>query len=670
MKLKYIFAALTAALTLAVGCQESIEPHLDEVKVSSSYVAIPACGGSDTITVNAAFDWTLSDIPEWLTVTPASGVAGEIEVVFSAEATTSTNTALLYLNCNGAEQLINVIQMTEKVELPITPCGDVNNKGEDGVTYRVKGTVTSIVSDYYGNMYVTDETGSAYIYGTLDANGGEKNFSSLGIEVGDIVTVEGPRKTYNGTIELVNVTVINIEKSLIKVDSLSVKEALPLEGGVIMAYLTCNGEAVSVSVPEDAKSWLTLSSIAVEGNKATVSFVASRNDLGDRKTTLVFNTSKEGKEYSAQVDIEQKGAIIDATVATLLAAEDGLTQYRTTGYISKDKGSEYGNIYIKDATGEIYVFGVLDDKGQTKQWLNMGIKEGDIVTVVGPKTSYNGEAQLKNVTIEKHIAVSDIAIADFRALEDNKEAYYRLTGKVAKSTEENTKFDLTTYGNFALTDGTAEIYVYGVVSGWGGEKAKFAELGINEGDELTIVCYKSSYNGLNQAGGAFYVSHVAAGEGGDEGEGGGDEGDGDDTPAEPVVKEVVIGNLGWENETQYLSLAIDDNVTVSLAGTPVGTYGLNTGKYYTTGLNWRVYQNESPSITFTAASGFVLKSVVIEYVSNKTGVLVFGGNNVESGQEVSLSGSTAVFTVGNTGSATNGQVRITKIKVTYEPAAK
>lgn len=177
MKLRYIFTALAAALTLAVGCQESIEPHLDEVKVSSSYVAIPAQGGTDTITVNAVFDWTLSDVPEWLKVTPASGTAGETEVVFSAEAATSTNTAVLYLNCNGAQQLINVIQMTEKVELPITPCGDVNSKGEDGVTYRVKGTVTSIVSDYYGNMYVTDETGSAYVYGTLDANGGEKNFT-------------------------------------------------------------------------------------------------------------------------------------------------------------------------------------------------------------------------------------------------------------------------------------------------------------------------------------------------------------------------------------------------------------------------------------------------------------------------------------------------------------
>lgn len=142
-----------------------------------------------------------------------------------------------------------------------------------------------------------------------------------------------------------------------------------------------------------------------------------------------------------------------------------------------------------------------------------------------------------------------------------------------------------------------------------------------------------------------------------------------DTPGS-VVKEVVIGDLGWSNGTQYLSLAIDENVTVSLAGTPVGPYSLNTGKYYDNGLNWRVYQNESPSITFTAASGFVLKSVVVTYDVDKGGVLRFGSNNVTSGQEVSLSGSSAVFGVGNTGLATNGQVRITSIKVTYEPAAK
>lgn len=511
MKLKYIFTALAAALTLAVGCEDNIETYLDEVKVSSSYVAIPAEGGSQTITVNAKDEWAFGDIPEWLTITPTSGVAGETEVTFKADAATSTNEAMLYLNCDGKSQIINVLQMTDKVELPITSCAEFNNNGVDGKTYRVKGTVTSITSTTYGNMYLNDGTGEAYVYGTLDATGKEKNFSSLKIEVGDIITVEGPRANYNGTIELVNVTVINIEKSLIKLDSVSVKDALPLEGGEFKAYLTCKGNGVSAVVPDDAKSWLSVTSIETSGNNATVVFNAAANELGDRSTTLVFNTVSGGKTYSAQAELKQKGAIIETTIDKLLAAEDGATQYRTTGYITQDKGSDYGNIYIKDATGEIYVYGVLDDKGQTKQWKNMGINAGDIVTVVGPKTSFNGTPQLKNVTIENHIAVKDITLADFRALKDDKATYYRISGKVAKSTEANTKFDLATYGNFALTDGTTEVYVYGVRTGWGGAKGQFGTLGIKEGDELTIVCYKTSYNGLIEADGCFYVSHKAGG---------------------------------------------------------------------------------------------------------------------------------------------------------------
>ena len=85
--------------------------------------------------------------------------------------------------------------------------------GEDGNTYKVRGIVTSITNTTYGNYYLKDETGELLIYGTLDANGQTTNFASLGIEVGDIVTVEGPKKTYNQTPELVNVTVLKIEKN-------------------------------------------------------------------------------------------------------------------------------------------------------------------------------------------------------------------------------------------------------------------------------------------------------------------------------------------------------------------------------------------------------------------------------------------------------------------------
>ena len=519
MKLKYIFTALVASLSLAVGCEEDIERHLDEVKVSSSYVTIPAEGGSQTITVNAEDAWSFGEIPDWLTVSPASGNAGETKVTFTAGAATSTNEVMLYLSCSGKSQIINVLQMTEKVELPISTCAEVNN-GQDGVTYRIKGTVTSITSTTYGNMYVDDGTDVVYVYGTLDASGAEKNFSSLEISVGDVVTVEGPRTTYSGTIELKNVSVINIEKSLIKVDSLTVKTAeseefelytenLPVAGAEVKAYLTVKGSGVSVVVPDAAKSWISVKSIETGDNAATVMFDIAANEGGDRSATLAFSTVSGGVTYSAQSELAQKGAIIETTIDKVLAAADGTTQYKVTGYIRQVTNDKYGNYYIKDATGEILVYGTLDASGASGKFSSLGISEGDIVTVVGPKASFNGAAQMKDVTVESHIKVTDISLADFRNLSDDKTKYYRISGKVAKSTEDKTQFDLEKYGNFALTDGTTEVYVYGVRTGWGGSKGKFGTLGVKEGDNLTIVCYKTSWGALVEADGCFYVSHVS-----------------------------------------------------------------------------------------------------------------------------------------------------------------
>lgn len=84
--------------------------------------------------------------------------------------------------------------------------------GTDGTVYRVTGKCVEIANTTYGNWYLEDATGKVYIYGTLDAEGNTKNFASLGIEVGDEITVEGPRKTYKETVELVDVKVIEIKK--------------------------------------------------------------------------------------------------------------------------------------------------------------------------------------------------------------------------------------------------------------------------------------------------------------------------------------------------------------------------------------------------------------------------------------------------------------------------
>ena len=502
MKLNRLFLTLAAIAATAVSCVKDELAQLDEVQVSQSYIALPTEGGSIDVTVTATDSWEITGIPEWLTVAPASGVAGKTVVTFSAEATSTTNESVLKLLCSGKTQLLTVLQMAEKIELPISTCAEVN-AAEDGPTFKIKGTITAIENTTYGNMYVTDETGSVYIYGTL-YEGAEKQFSKYGVEVGDIVVVEGPRGSYKGSPQLVNATILAIEKSLIKVESVDPETAeLPLEGGILTVTLTAKGDGVEVVIPEENKSWISVSGMNVSGTSAVVSFNIAENAGGDRSSELSFKTTKSGKEYTAVTSFSQKGAIIEATAAEINAAADGDTQYRITGYVSKVANTQYGNLHIRDHSGEVSVYG-------TNDFASTGIEEGDIITVVGPKTSHNGP-QMKNVTLENRIDVKDIDLASFKALADDSETWYRISGTVAESTEPNTKLDLETYGNLALTDGTNEVYVYGVVPGWGGASKLFGTLGVKLGDKLTIVCHKASFTKdeytLHQASKAFYVSH-------------------------------------------------------------------------------------------------------------------------------------------------------------------
>ncbi len=134
--------------------------------------------------------------------------------------------------------------------------------------------------------------------------------------------------------------------------------------------------------------------------------------------------------------------------------------------------------------------------------------------------------------------------------------------------------------------------------------------------------------------------------------------------ASTVIADYAAAN-SWSNGIRYESIAVDSNVTVSSTGTAVGDYGLNTGKYYTSGENWRIYQSESATITVTAAEGKTIVSVKISYASQNGGVLTLDGTAVESEQVVTVNAGSITFGVANSGEATNGQARITSIEVIY-----
>ena len=319
------------------------------------------------------------------------------------------------------------------------------------------------------------------------------------LEEGDEVTIQGPRTTYGGSPQLKNVTVLSYTKSLIKVEELD-KDTLDKAGEDFKVSLTVKGEGVTVDIPEADQSWLSVKGIVTSGTKAEITFHANANAGGARSSSIGFTSTKGKQSSTVTAKVYQLGSIIECPIAEFNKAEKGSTVYRLTGVITKVANSASGNCYIKDATGETYVYH-LGAKGDFEK---KGLKVGDVVTLTGVKDIYDGKGQMKNATLEAVKVVTQISVADFLTKKDDKNVYYMLEGTITEFAGQ--KNDLKTFGNFGLTDPTGSAYVFGLTAGWGGEGKKAGELGLNFGDKITIIGYHTSYKNAPQVGGAFLFS--------------------------------------------------------------------------------------------------------------------------------------------------------------------
>ncbi|MDD7028250.1 MAG: BACON domain-containing protein, partial [Prevotellaceae bacterium] len=482
MKLKYFVPMFIMALAMLTSCSDDdVVTYPGDIRVSSSYMALPVDGGSTSIDVYCNQKWevdTVGAFPKkepWFDYSVSSSDKGQVLTITADATLDGRSTTIKLVTEGGTTQYVNVMQGLSTVST--ATCAEVI-AGPDSKTYQVKGTCTAIANTTYGNWYLNDGTGEIYIYGTLDKDGKEKNFLSLGLEVGDEVVVQGPKTTYGTTVELVNVTVVAINKSLIKVDSTYVGEVasneLPLEGGELTAYVTCKGNGVSVDIPEDAKDWLSIAAIKNGGSE--VVFKAAPNTGGDRNTTVIFKTTDGKKDYTSQMTISQKGSIIPATCAEFNAAPVGDAQYRIYGLVTKVANTKYGNIYVQDYSGEVYVYG-------TTNYSDFPVKEGDVVNIVGPRAEHKGNPQMTNATIDELCASAEpISLAEFNAAEDSNDKLYVLTGKI--SSIENDK-----YGNVYIEDETGEkVYLYGVYGDWTGANKQYflKDNAIAVGDTITV----------------------------------------------------------------------------------------------------------------------------------------------------------------------------------------
>ena len=127
------------------------------------------------------------------------------------------------------------------------------------------------------------------------------------------------------------------------------------------------------------------------------------------------------------------------------------------------------------------------------------LKDGDYLTVIGPKTSYKDSPQFKNAWYVSH--VESLTVAEFLATETGDKPY------VLKGTITNVAN--TSYGNFDLKDETGSVYVYGIYEDYTAESRVkvFEAKGLKEGDIVTLIGPRGEYKGQAQVNGSSYVLH-------------------------------------------------------------------------------------------------------------------------------------------------------------------
>ena len=388
MKLRYIIATLAAAAALFTGCKEEGDTYLKDLRVSSSYVGIPMAGGQVEVKLTAEQAWEVvvdNDFPAWLTIAPLSGERGETNLTFSAEETLDGRNAEIQISCNGAIQRINVIQGLATVS-PAT-VKEVMNGPEK--KYRVTAVVTKIHGAHYGNMYLNDGTvddPGLQVYGSLDKKGNKMTSSTpydcfgthenaWDIAVGDKVTVEGPMTIYKNEAELVDVTIIKIEKALVKVIPMDIELNGP-DAGDTLIKIACKAESLKVKPNDD---WLYVKDIENTPDTVFVRVGFFANDGVVKRTGTLSVTGKGFNDVTITI-IQGANApglmtIAEACKTKYVHVKGKIMAICKQGYI------------ISDATGSVLVY-----YGSTFDATQFTL--GDEMEIIGDMGAYNYGPQL------------------------------------------------------------------------------------------------------------------------------------------------------------------------------------------------------------------------------------------------------------------------------------
>ena len=436
MKLRNLFLGVCSAVAMFAACEQTENLGAPNISLSAEELTFEAEVSEQAITIEATRDWRVECDQDWVVVSPEEGEASSqpqsVTVTVlkndsysrSAELRFTIGVKSKYLTVNQAGPLgsadalviyTNNFDITKAQNNNGWPYLDSNydlwdNKqgtGAETVVYEFGGKMSVRTSGKASN----DGSGYSHYAGS----GSNKIFFGAATSVLKVTKI-----TLNGT-------ATNYQLSF---------------GG--QKYLQDGDSNFSwsefkVYVSNDSQKWVELNAAFPEGadingdwNLATANFTipAGTTQLGlafvatassaysiDDVKLVVADQAGQSIDFAAGTEIsgtttggsgsgdsgsgdsgstaEKPATLVKATVAQFLAAAEDDTWYELTGEIINIAKTDYGNFTIKDATGEVYIYGMTSKwvGSNDKSFSQLGLKVTDVVTLGTKRTSYQGTPQ-------------------------------------------------------------------------------------------------------------------------------------------------------------------------------------------------------------------------------------------------------------------------------------
>ena len=447
MNFKKLLLFLAAPLAIAMSSCTPEAPvyTLPEIKITNaegsevSEINVEAEGGEVTINITATRSWAINSQSDWFSCTPMSDtnlelVEKKVEVKFTIAPNeeTSSRSESIKITMDKTTKTLNITQ-AGKGQVALGEVLYFDNFDKDGKQAQKGSSGWATYIDGDGQQYLnpTPDWQSGVTYGGTKLTVRSNSANGSG---GQHSNYEGSGMNYLwfGTAPT-NLSVSNILLSHLE------GNALTLSFGTERYEYnasdnTFKNDEFKVYISGDGEKWSQIEYSFLDGvnlngkwNIATAQFnlkevpeklhiyittsVSSAYALDDLK--LMAGGGGVEIDLSQGTTIEGAGGgntgggsdtpttnapetLVEATIAEFLAAPvSSDTWYKLTGEIINIAKEDYGNFTIKDATDEVYIYGMTNGwvGSNNKSFSQIGLKVGDTVTLGTLRGVYDGTPQ-------------------------------------------------------------------------------------------------------------------------------------------------------------------------------------------------------------------------------------------------------------------------------------